>query len=519
MGVVSGLVSRRVVVGMTMVLLGSTLAGCGARVAPALGTASDLGPGGGTGASAGASGAVADAGSQGSAGGAGAGPASAQGGSGPAVAADGTHRAAGAGAGAAPSAGPTPAAQSAAANPNSFNFDPAAEAAACPGNAGNGSSDVGVSPTTITVGNVTGLTGVLPNNFNQGPEAVQALFAAVNAHGGICGRQLKLVVEDDGQDASRNAADVADLVPKVFAFVGSMSDADNGGVPQMVQANVPDIGQAININRSVSPTNVSATGQQAVINGKYMNWSTLMKGLVEHGNAPKRLAILAYGIPISADAANYYSYAFQKYAGASLCYSDTSVSPASASLDADVIQMMNKNCDGVFTTMDVTGNAKLLKALARYPNYKPVYKGTTLVGYTPTQIAVAGQAESQGLEVISDFVPFNDPNPAMQLYLSQLHTYQPGKQPTGFGAAAWADGQLLIYALIQAGHNPTRAKVMQIMNGLKGWSTGGMFSPIDIGARVPAKCVVELIVKGNDFVRAWPSQDMYCNGELVPYQP
>jgi hypothetical protein len=132
---------------------------------------------------------------------------------------------------------------------------------------------------------------------------------------------------------------------------------------------------------------------------------------------------------------------------------------------------------------------------------------------------VAGQAESQGFQVFTDFVPFNDPNPAMQLYLSQLHTYEPGKQPTGFGAQTWADGQLLVYGLIQGGHNPTRAKLIQIMNGLKGWSTGGMFSPTDIAQRVPSKCLVELVVKGNDFVRAWPSQGMYCNGDLVPFQP
>jgi ABC-type branched-subunit amino acid transport system substrate-binding protein len=166
------------------------------------------------------------------------------------------------GAGAAQTNGPTAAAQAAASNPSAFNFDPAAEAAACPGNAGNGSSDVGVTPTAITLGNVSGLTGILPNNFNQGPEAIQALFSSVNAHGGICGRQLKLTVEDDGQDASRNAADVSDLTSKVFAFVGSMSDADNGGVPQMAQANVPDIGTAINTNRAVSPMNFSAALSQ-----------------------------------------------------------------------------------------------------------------------------------------------------------------------------------------------------------------------------------------------------------------
>jgi hypothetical protein len=107
----------------------------------------------------------------------------------------------------------------------------------------------------------------------------------------------------------------------------------------------------------------------------------------------------------------------------------------------------------------------------------------------------------------------------MQLYISQLRTYQPGKQPSGFGAAAWADGQMLVYALIQAGHNPTRAKVAQIMNGLKGWSTGGMYSPIDVGAHGPAKCLVELAVKGSDFIRLWPNQGLYCTGELVPFQP
>jgi ABC-type branched-subunit amino acid transport system substrate-binding protein len=487
-------------------LVASSLTGCGARVAPAQSAADNVQTGGGGG---GGSGVLTPGGLTVTPGG----QAQATPGGQPAAGNRGpTGPVAGGGA-------PTPAAQQVAANPNAFNFDPAAEAAACPGAGGNGSSDVGVTPTSITLGNVSGLTGILPNNFNQGAEAVQALFAAVNARGGICGRQLKLQVEDDGQDASRNAADISDLIPKVFAFVGSTSDADNGGVPQMVQANVPDLGQAINTNRAASPTNISAAGNQLVVNGKFTGYNTLMKGLIEHNNAPKRIAVLAYSIPISADAGNYFYYAFQKYGGAAPCYEDTAVSPASASLDADVFQMQQKGCDGVFTTMDVTGNGKLLQSMARNSSFKPIFVGTTYDGYTPTQIAVAGQQAAQGLQVFTNFVPFNDPNPAMQLYLSQLHTYQPGKQPSGFGAGAWATAQMLIYALIVAGRNPTRAKVLQIMNGLKGWSTGGMFSPIDVGAHGPAKCVVELGIKGNDFVRLWPAQGLYCNGDLVPFQP
>src|SRR5690349_13089880 len=49
----------------------------------------------------------------------------------------------------------------------SFDYTPRAEAAACPGSTGNTASDVGITPTDITVGNVSGLTGVITNTFEH----------------------------------------------------------------------------------------------------------------------------------------------------------------------------------------------------------------------------------------------------------------------------------------------------------------------------------------------------------------
>ncbi|MGH9302309.1 MAG: ABC transporter substrate-binding protein, partial [Acidimicrobiales bacterium] len=277
----------------------------------------------------------------------------------------------------------------AALSPSNFPFDPAAQAAACPGNGGNGASDAGVTPTTIDLGNVSGLTGVLANNFEQGSEGVQALFSAIDAAGGICGRQLKLLVEDDGQNSSKNAADVADLAPRVLAFVGSTSDADNGGVQEMINAKVPDIGQAINGNRGTSPVYWSAGGSTLYFQGGHPEiYDSLVQGLKANGNFPTKVATLAYSIPISADAAKEFQYLFT-HEGATSCFTDYSISPATASLDQDVLQMKANGCQGVFTTMDVTGNAKLLQAMQRQ-GFHPAYAGTTFDGYTPTQISVAG---------------------------------------------------------------------------------------------------------------------------------
>ncbi|HEY2430433.1 MAG TPA: ABC transporter substrate-binding protein [Acidimicrobiales bacterium] len=496
---------------------------CGARTAPYLGgdaagtpggAANGIAPGTGAGGQAGApaggsKGALSGGGSAGPAGGTlggatggGAGPGGGQGGSSPSSAG-----------GTAGGQASSPAASGL--TQSNFPFDPRAEAALCTGTAGNTASDQGVTPTSITFGNVSGLTGVLSNNFNQGPEAVQSLFDAIDAAGGICGRQLKLNVEDDGQDSTKNSADVADLAPRVFAFVGSTSDADNGGVQEMQNAKTPDIGFGINPNRGQSPEYWSAGGtSQYFQNGHPYIYNSLPLGLKAAGNYPSKLAVLAYSIPISADAGQEFQRLFAA-SGSSICFTDYSISPATTSLDQDVLQMKNKGCTGVYTTMDVTGNAKLLDAMQRQ-NFSPVWKATTFDGYTPAQISVAGQSAAQGFEVGLPFVPLSDNNPVINEYLSELHTYEPGKDPSGFGVEAWASAEMLVYALVKAGHNPTRAGVVSIFNALTNWNTGGATAPYTPRTHYPAgPCTTEAVAKGSDFTRKWPSSGFFCQGQLT----
>lgn len=379
---------------------------------------------------------------------------------------------------------------------------------------------MGVTPTSINVGNVSGLTGLLSNNFNQGPEAVQALFSAVNAAGGICGRKLNLQVEDDGQDASHNAQDIQDLIPKSLAFVGSTSDADNGGVPAMQQADIPDIGQSINYARGAMPNFFTGGtfGAQAKGGQDYI-YDTLAAGLKASGKFPTKMAFLAYSIPISSLAAKQFEKVFEAQ-GASICDEDLSVSPASPNLTSDVLNMQQKGCNGVFTTMDVSGNAKLLQAMYNQgwtigSANGPVYAGTTLDGYTPAQIATAGQQQAQGFQVFLNFTPFDEDQPAIKLYLSELQTYEPGKAPAAFGIEAWASAQMFIYALIKSGPNPTRASIMNVFRSLVTWDTNGAMAPTHEQARSPGNCLVEAAVKGNDFVRVWPSSGYFCSNNLV----
>jgi ABC-type branched-subunit amino acid transport system substrate-binding protein len=398
-----------------------------------------------------------------------------------------------------------------------FNFAPQSEAGDCPGSAGNGSSDVGVSPSQLTFGNVSGLTGPLTGSFPQGSQGVEALFSAINAAGGICGRKLSLDVEDDQQNASTNASDVADLAPKVLAFVGSTSDADNGGVPGMASANVPDVGFAINCDRSESPVYWSpAAGscdQPKGANGPYFVSNAIFTLAKQEGYFPTKMAFLSYSIAISAQAAEQFEYVY-KAMGGTVCYTDFAVSPATASLESDVAAMQQAGCNGSFDTMDVTGNAKLLQAMQQQ-SYRPPYVAATFDAYTPDMITQAGQSAAQGLIVGLPFVPLSESQPMVQLYQQQLATYEPGDQPSGFGFLAWQAAQMLVYALIQSGHSPTRASIVKVFNSLQNWTGGGALGGYTPSSHGVYTCDVDVAVSGTSFVRKAPGSGLFCGGQAV----
>jgi len=83
-------------------------------------------------------------------------------------------------------------------------------------------AEVGVSPSTITLGMSAPFTG--PNGAYgiEMREAISAYLARVNEAGGVNGRKLQLVAMDDGYETVRTVANTRALLDehKVFALVG-----------------------------------------------------------------------------------------------------------------------------------------------------------------------------------------------------------------------------------------------------------------------------------------------------------
>ncbi len=91
------------------------------------------------------------------------------------------------------------------------------------------SMQVGVTKTEIRLGMTSPHTGAASPGYNKIPGAIKAYFDYVNVNGGVNGRKLTLLAEDDQYVPTQAVAKTNKLIldNKVFALVGTLGTANN----------------------------------------------------------------------------------------------------------------------------------------------------------------------------------------------------------------------------------------------------------------------------------------------------
>ena len=119
-------------------------------------------------------------------------------------------------------------------------------AAACGGGGGdtNTASAPGITATTITIGSHQPLTGPAAPGYSEISQASNAYFEWVNSHGGVNGRTIKYLYEDDGYNPQNTSTVVRKLVlqDKVFAIFNGLGTPTHSAVVDYLNAQkVPDL--------------------------------------------------------------------------------------------------------------------------------------------------------------------------------------------------------------------------------------------------------------------------------------
>jgi ABC-type branched-subunit amino acid transport system substrate-binding protein len=102
----------------------------------------------------------------------------------------------------------------------------------------------GITESTIKIGTHMPLTGPAAPGYSTIPQGYEAYFEHVNANGGICGRQLEIVVRDDGYNPTNTVQVTNQLVlqDEVFAMLGGLGTPTHTAVLDFLNENqVPDL--------------------------------------------------------------------------------------------------------------------------------------------------------------------------------------------------------------------------------------------------------------------------------------
>jgi branched-chain amino acid transport system substrate-binding protein len=329
----------------------------------------------------------------------------------------------------------------------------------------------GVDDSTIRVGGVASVTNPIGGVYGQAFEGVQAYFDYINDGGGIYGRQLELVAQEDDNTGFENREDVQSLLTQDIFAVLPVATLDFSGADLLADANMPTFGWNINEEYNGPPNIFGERG--------YLCFTCPSPGLpwLAQDLGADTIGVLAYDVPQSADCAEGIQNSFDTYPTAEIGFFDNSLQYGIPDLSAQVNRMKDAGVDLVTTCMDFNGvttlqqemNSQGLDAVQYLPN-----------GYDYTFLEENGDL-FDGAYVLTNFVPFEVPDDekpeGLQLYEQWIE--ESGGTVGELSLGGWLSADLFVTGLRAAGPEFSQQGIVDGLNQLTDWDGQGLVADID----------------------------------------
>jgi branched-chain amino acid transport system substrate-binding protein len=371
--------------------------------------------------------------------------------------------------------------------------------------AGNTASGPGVSANTIAIGFISSVVGVAaPNEINH-PKGAQARIDQQNAQGGINGRKLQMVTEDDGGSVTQNLSAAQSLVSKnVFGIIAgtpflfaSFRYLQQQGVPVVGGGyDGPEWNQLPNTNMfSITGPNVPDFQQQAQNTGV----STFFKS-----QGATNVASLGYGISPSSSASAKGTATAVKAAGLKAGYLNTSIPFGGVNVGPIVLGMKQAGVDAAWLAMNNNTNFAIITAAKQ--NGLDLKVPLSATGYGQSLFDDPNAVQTGQGAYFNAWGPPLDSKPEKDLRAA-LQKYAGFSGIPGFDwYEGWTNMDLMIKGLEVAGKNPTRQSFMTNLRNVTSYDAGGLLpNPVDyslaaFGKAPPKTCVWYAKLQGNTFV-------------------
>lgn len=366
------------------------------------------------------------------------------------------------------------------------------------------SSEVGVTDSTLTLGGVFQLSGLLPGFAKTALSGAQAYVDYLNSNDGLCGRKVQYVVADDGFDASRNADETRGVTQKALALVGGFSAADDGAAGFLSGSNVLDVGVGTTAARQAVPNHYPMLAPERRPNDPGValpEW----KYVAEKGAKKLAIVLVAAAAGRSTAQGNIKD---AKAAGLEIVLTQE-VSPTQFSFASTARAVAESGADVVLCLLEINGSVQLAEELARIPNSLkyPFYR----LGYDQKFLNVAGPA-AEGAVSFLEFLPFEErgSNQALDTFLEHFDKISPDQPPTFQAIQGWVAMDAFTQLIRTLPGPITRDALVEAAKGFHTWKGNGLFKDIDFASKKREACKVVVRVVNGKYQREAPASGFYC---------
>jgi branched-chain amino acid transport system substrate-binding protein len=371
----------------------------------------------------------------------------------------------------------------------------------------------GVTPTSVTIGNVsTKLAGL----FTGADVGTEAYAAYVNSRGGVNGRRILVSSADDVFQGASNKQDVQNVMLSDFASVGGLSLEDSFSEPLVAgHPGFPDITSSLDPATEKLPNNFSPLPAS---NG----WPTGPLLYFKQKYPTK----IAYAATIIADLpSTELAWGNEKKAMQHLGYKvlyDPALSPTTTDFTEQVVAMKNAGVRILFLEQEPENYASAVFRDLVQQNFHPVVVlgapsySSQLVGGAGGAHAVDGAylEQAASLYLGEDAAQI----PAITTFNHWAQKVSPGFKTDFFTLTGWLCAELFVDALRKAGSDPSRGSVLQALRKITSFDSGNLVPVSNPGGKVPITCYLLGQIANGKFRRladpsvSGPRQGFRCDG-------
>ena len=331
----------------------------------------------------------------------------------------------------------------------------------------------GITATQILLGSHQPLTGVAAPGYSEIAPASNAYFQYVNAHGGIYGRKIKYTYLDDAYDPSKTTSVVHQLVlqDSVYAIFNGLGTPTHLSVVSYLNSSkVPDLFVASGCACWNNPSAYPYTfGYQT----DYIREGKILGSYIKQHYAGKKIGYFYQNDEFGQDGVKGLNYEIPH----SQVVSQQSYVPTNVNVGPQVAALKTAGAQ-VVVLFAIPAFVALFKLTSLKLSYSPTLAASN-VGTDPSTLAglleafakqggatVSGNALTQG--IITDYyLPSvgNTGNSWITLFKKIHDTYIPKLPFDGNVLYGMAVAYAFVQAMMKAGKNPTRAALVNAING------------------------------------------------------